>query len=185
MARLTRIYTRTGDDGNTGLADGQRVSKDCARVEAMGDVDELNSCIGLLRAEQPPGLPSGQIEPMLTSIQHRLFDIGGELAIPGQSFAQPAWAERLENWIDQLNQALPPLAEFVLPGGNRAAAQAHLARATCRRAERSLLRLSREEAVNSAALIYLNRLSDLLFVIARTLARADGGEEVTWQKGIE
>jgi cob(I)alamin adenosyltransferase len=182
MPRLTRIYTRSGDDGSTGLADGSRVRKDSARIQAIGDLDELNSLIGLVRAL--PGEDPG-IDAMLVSIQHRLFDLGGELAIPGQRFAKPAWTERLEQWIDRLNADLPPLAEFILPGGSLRAAQAHQARAVCRRAERALLRLATQDTVNSAALTYLNRLSDLLFVMARVLVRSDGGREVLWQKDIE
>jgi len=182
MPRLTRIYTRSGDDGSTGLADGSRVRKDSARIDAIGDIDELNSLLGVLRAL--PGEEVG-IAPMLLSIQHRLFDIGGELAMPGNDFAKPAWTERLEAWLDQLNEQLPPLQEFILPGGSLRAAHCHQARAVCRRAERALLRLAAEEQVNSATLIYLNRLSDLLFVMARVLARSDGGSEVLWQKDIE
>jgi len=180
MPRLTRIYTRTGDEGSTGLADGSRLRKDSARIDAIGDIDELNSVIGLLRTHTGK---EAEIDAMLFSLQHRLFDIGGELALPGHSIAADSWVERLEHWLDSLNEALPPLQEFVLPGGNTAAAIAHQARAVCRRAERSLLRLSNTEAVNSATLKYLNRLSDLLFVIARVLARRNGGEEVTWKKG--
>jgi len=179
MPRLTRIYTRTGDDGSTGLADGSRVRKHSARIEAIGEVDELNSVIGLLRS-----LPIAEpdLDAMLAAVQHRLFDIGGELALPQQAFATDAWVEGLERWLDELNGTLPPLQEFILPGGTPAAAQAHHARAVCRRAERALLRLSDTETVNSPALKYLNRLSDLLFVIARVLARRDGGSEVTWRK---
>ncbi len=179
MPRLTKIYTRTGDDGTSGLADGSRLRKDSARIEAIGDVDELNSAIGLLRNHtgQEP-----RIDSLLEAVQHRLFDIGGELAMPGHSFASESWVERLENGLDDLNAELPPLQEFILPGGNPAAAHAHLARSVCRRAERALLRLSQTETVNSAALKYLNRLSDLLFVIARKLARRDGGVEITWKK---
>ena len=180
MPRLTKIYTRTGDDGTTGLGDGSRLRKDSPRIDAIGDVDELNSAIGLLRnhTDQDP-----RIDTLLESIQHRLFDIGGELAMPGHRFANESWVERLETWLDELNAALPPLQEFILPGGNPGAANAHLARSVCRRAERALLRLSQTETVNSAALKYLNRLSDLLFVIARNLARRDGGVEITWNKG--
>lgn len=182
MPRLTRIYTRQGDDGSTGLADGRRVRKHDARIEAIGDVDELNSVIGLLRAHLPA---EPVIDSILESIQHRLFDIGGELAMPGHTFATDAWATRLETWLDEFNAAVPPLQEFVLPGGNVPAAQCHQARAVCRRAERSLIRLSEQNPVNSAALKYMNRLSDLLFVLARVLARRDGGAEVLWQKGID
>jgi len=179
MPRLTRIYTRTGDDGTTGLADGQRVHKDSARIDAIGELDELNSQLGVVRALLVPGDP---LDSRLAQIQHRLFDLGGELALPGQAVTQASWVERLEHWLDELNGELPSLREFVLPGGNLPAAQCHLARAVCRRAERALLRLSRAESVNSASLKYLNRLSDLLFVIARVLARRDGGQEVYWQK---
>ncbi len=182
MPRLTRIYTRTGDDGTTGLADGQRVHKDSARIDAIGELDELNSQLGVVRALLVPGDP---LDSRLAQIQHRLFDLGGELALPGQTVVQASWVERLEHWLDELNGELPSLREFVLPGGNLPAAQCHLARAVCRRAERALLRLSRAESVNSASLKYLNRLSDLLFVIARMLARRDGGQEVYWQKESE
>ncbi|MCB1802608.1 MAG: cob(I)yrinic acid a,c-diamide adenosyltransferase [Gammaproteobacteria bacterium] len=178
--RLTRIYTRTGDDGMTGLADGERVRKDCARVEAIGAVDELNSVLGLLRT----GLNGDAIDPALEAIQNRLFDIGGELALPGTRTIDRAHTTRLEQILDDYNAVLPPLAEFVLPGGNENAARCHVARATCRRAERSMLRLSHVEPVNSDSIVYLNRLSDLLFVFARTLARRDGGEEVTWRKEV-
>ncbi len=182
MPRLTRIYTRTGDDGTTGLAGGGRVSKDNARIDAIGDVDELNSLLGVVRALLLPDDPLGGI---LDALQHRLFDLGGELAMPGQTLLRDRRIECLESWIDELNAALPPLEDFVLPGGNLPAAQCHQARAVCRRAERTLLRLSRVETVNSVALRYLNRLSDLLFVMARTLARRDGGREVLWQKETE
>lgn len=175
--RLTRIYTRTGDDGSTGLADGSRLAKDSLRVEALGSVDELNSQLGVVLALIPP---SGLSEP-LQQIQHRLFDLGGELALPGSQVLDDALTEGLERNLDALNAELPPLTEFVLPGGNLPAAQCHLARTVCRRAERALLRLSRQEPVNSASLRYLNRLSDLLFVMARLLARTDGGEEAQWQ----
>jgi cob(I)alamin adenosyltransferase len=181
MPRLTRIYTRTGDDGSTGLGDGRRVPKTSARVAAIGDIDELNSVIGIVRAVAK----APDIDTMLQSIQHRLFDIGGELSMPGHSLATGHWSERLEQWLDRLNASLPVLQEFILPGGSLSAAHCHQARAVCRRAERSLLRLSQEETVNSATLKYLNRLSDLLFVIARVLARTDGGQEVTWQRNIE
>ncbi len=182
MPRLTRIYTRTGDDGTTGLAGGRRVAKDSPRIEAIGEVDELNSLLGVVRALL---LPDDPLDRMLGAIQHRLFDLGGELAMPGEALLQEQQVDRLESWIDELNTALPPLQEFILPGGNLPAAHCHQARAVCRRAERGLLRLSRAETVNSAALKYLNRLSDLLFVMARTLARRDGGREIQWQKGTE
>jgi len=177
--RLTRIYTRTGDDGSTGLADGRRLPKDHTRIDAIGAVDELNSAVGLLRA-----IPlEAETDRLLEAIQHRLFDLGGELAMPGTELIEDAHTTALEQALDGFNADLPALEEFILPGGNEAAARCHLARTSCRRAERELLRLSREEPVNSASSRYLNRLSDLLFVLARVLARQDGGVEVTWQKG--
>ena len=177
--RLTRIYTRSGDDGTTGLAGGERLPKDHPRIEAIGSVDELNAAIGLLRAQ-----PLGEdMDRPLEAIQHRLFDLGGELAMPGTELLKAAHTTDLEQTLDRFNADLPPLEEFVLPGGSEAAARCHLARTTCRRAERELLRLSRLEPVNSGSITYLNRLSDLLFVLARVLARRSGGE-VTWQKGI-
>lgn len=178
--RLTRIYTRTGDDGSTGLAGGRRLPKDHVRIETIGAVDELNSTIGLLCA-QPL---DGHIDELLKHIQHRLFDLGGELAMPGEELITEAQTTALEQALDGFNADLPALEEFVLPGGNEAAARCHLARTSCRRAERALLRLSREEPVNSASSKYINRLSDLLFVLARVLARKDGGAEITWQKGV-
>jgi len=178
--RLTRIYTRSGDDGTTGLADGTRLPKDHVRIESIGSVDELNSLIGLLRV-----LDLGaDIDGLLEAIQHRLFDLGGELAMPGSSVLNPIHTNDLEQALDRHNAGLPELEEFILPGGSEAAARCHLARAVCRRAERDLLRLSHLEAVNSASITYLNRLSDLLFVLARVLARRDGGGEVSWRKGI-
>lgn len=178
--RLTRIYTRSGDDGSTGLADGRRLPKDHVRIEAIGAVDELNAAIGLLRAQHL----DAPIDRLLQAIQHRLFDLGGELAMPGSELLKDARTTELEQALDGFNADLPALEDFILPGGNEAAARCHLARTSCRRAERELLRLSREEPVNSASNRYLNRLSDLLFVLARVLARKDGGVETTWQKGI-
>lgn len=175
--RLSRIYTRTGDTGDTGLGDGSRTAKDSPRVEAFGSVDELNSHIGLLIGQ--PAVPS-DIRAVLTETQHELFDLGGELCIPGHQAIGDAHVARLERALDALNADLPPLEEFVLPGGNVAAATAHVARAVCRRAERRVVSLARTEPVNAPAIAYLNRLSDLLFVIARVLARADGGE-VLWR----
>lgn len=172
-------HTRTGDDGQTGRADGARIRKDSARIQAMGDVDELNSMIGVLRAQE--NVPEN-IDNNLYRIQHRLFDIGGELSMPEHQFAQQAWIDQLENWLDELNASLPPLKEFILPGGNLAAAHCHHARTVCRRAERSYLGLGQNR--NPLVLKYLNRLSDLLFVMARTLARQNEGVEITWQKGI-
>lgn len=177
MPRLTRIYTRTGDDGNTGLADGSRVGKDSARITALGDLDELNSILGIAIA----GCNMPGISQLLQSIQQQIFDMGGELAIPGTRVINAEKVTWLEQQLDRLNKPLPPLEEFVLPGGNLPAAYTHHARAVCRRTERSLLQLSRREAVNPASQHYINRLSDLLFVIARTLARQNGGAEITWQ----
>ena len=175
--RLTRIYTRTGDDGTTGLAGGQRLGKDSPRIEAIGSIDELNSLLGLLLSDDLPA----DIWQVVAPLQHRLFDLGGELAMPGSQVVRETWVGELETHLDDFNSQLPALDNFVLPGGKVAAAHCHLARSVCRRAERDLLRLSRLEPVNSASLKYLNRLSDLLFVIARLLARRDGGEETLWQ----
>ena len=177
--RLTKIYTRTGDTGETGLGDGTRVPKDSLRVHALGDVDELNSAIGLLLAED---MPEG-IRAALAGIQHELFDLGGEVCIPGHSSMNEAQVSRLEALLDAYNRDLPPLKEFILPGGTRAASLAHLARTICRRAERALVSLARAEPVGSAARKYLNRLSDLLFVLGRVLNRAGGGSDVLWQRG--
>jgi len=174
--RLSRIYTRTGDGGTTGLADGSRVAKDCARIEALGAIDELNSQLGAVLAQR---LPAAVREP-LTIAQHRLFDLGAELAIPGATRLADADVNEVEEALDALNESLPPLKEFILPGGGAAACAAHLARSVCRRAERRLLSLEREEALNEVGRRYLNRLSDLLFVIARVAARADQGE-VYWR----
>ena len=176
--RLTKIYTRTGDDGSTGLGTGERVRKDCARVEAYGTVDELNSCIGIVLAS--PDLPA-LINDSLQAIQHRLFDLGGELAVPGRDVILAADTTDLEVLLDTLNADLPALKDFILPGGTPAAANCHLARAVCRRAERRLLSLQRTEAINTEALRYLNRLSDLLFVMSRVLCRTSGGTEIIWK----
>ena len=175
--RLSKIYTRTGDQGDTGLGDGSRVDKDGRRVEAFGSVDELNSHIGLLIAQT--AVPA-ETRATLTEIQHELFDLGGELCMPGHQAIGGEQVKRLEQALDLLNADLPPLKEFVLPGGNVAAATAHVARAVCRRAERRVVALARSETVNAPVLAYLNRLSDLLFVVARVLARANGGE-VLWR----
>ncbi|MHC9086843.1 cob(I)yrinic acid a,c-diamide adenosyltransferase [Luteimonas sp. RIT-PG2_3] len=176
--RLSKIYTRTGDDGSTGLGDGSRVAKDADRVNAYGTVDEANSAIGLLLAV--PGLDDG-IRALLTTIQHQLFDLGGELCIPGHAAIQQVDIDRLEQRLDEHNAALPPLKDFILPGGGEAAARCHLARTIVRRAERETVTLARQEAVRPEAIGYLNRLSDLLFVLARVLARADGHGEVLWE----
>lgn len=177
--RLSKIYTRTGDKGTTGLGDGSRVPKDHVRVEAYGTVDELNSVIGLLLAEELPV----EIRETLTDIQHDLFDLGGELSIPGRSAVADERVARLEAILDKLNAGLEPLKEFILPGGSRDAALAHLARTVCRRAERRVVTLSKREAVSETAVKYLNRLSDLLFVVARALNRKAGRSDVLWQPG--
>ncbi len=176
--RLSKIYTRTGDDGTTGLGDGSRVPKDDPRVEAYGCVDEANSAIGVILAV--PGLPAAVIE-VLTRVQHELFDLGGELCIPGHRAIEPSHVIALEESLDAFNDVLPPLKEFILPGGGPAAAACHLARATCRRAERRAWSLARVDAVAPEPLQYLNRLSDLLFVVARVLARHESGSEVLWK----
>ena len=175
--RLSKIYTRTGDGGTTGLGDGTRVAKDAARVEAYGTIDEANSAIGLVLAADVPG----DVRALLTRIQHQLFDLGGELCIPGHAAVTDADIAGLEDALDGFNDALPPLREFILPGGGEAAARSHLARPIVRRAERATVTLARDEAVRPEAVRYLNRLSDLLFVLARVLARASGHGEVLWQ----
>ena len=174
--RLSRIYTRTGDDGTTGLGDGSRVAKDSARVAAYGTVDEANSCIGLVLAADVPE----DVRTLLTTVQHQLFDLGGELCIPGHAAIFDADIERLEQQLDAFNEPLPPLKDFILPGGGEAAARCHIARTVVRRAEREAVALSRLETVRPEAVRYLNRLSDLLFVLARVLARASGHGEVLW-----
>jgi len=176
--RLSKIYTRTGDDGTTGLGDGTRVAKDGARVEAYGTVDELNSTVGVLLAV--PGLPDAVVK-CLTEVQHELFDMGGELCIPGHQVITEQHVTRLEDALDGFNDALPPLKEFILPGGGPAAAACHVARTVARRAERRTWTLAREETVSPDVLKYLNRLSDLLFVLARVLARHEQGSEVLWR----
>jgi cob(I)alamin adenosyltransferase len=178
--RLTKIYTRTGDDGTTGLGDGTRTAKDSARVEAYGTVDEANSCIGMVLATA--AVPD-EVRDCLERVQHELFDLGGELCIPGHLAITPDYVVRLEQALDAYNDGLPALKDFILPGGGPGAAACHLARTVCRRAERRVSTLGREEAINPDALRYLNRLSDLLFVIARILARAEDGTEVLWKSG--
>ena len=175
--RLSKIYTRTGDKGTTGLGDGSRVEKDHIRVEAFGTVDELNSAIGLVRAEALPE----EMDSLLSQLQHTLFDLGGELSVPGYTIITQEDVTELENRLDEYNATLPMLKEFILPAGGRATAHCHLARAICRRAERRVYTLSRDEPVSTHSLAYLNRLSDLLFVVARILARFENGEEVLWQ----
>lgn len=177
--RLSKIYTRTGDKGATGLGDGTRVDKDSLRVEAFGTVDELNSVVGLLMTYELTEILAAQ----LTEIQHDLFDIGGELSIPGHSVVSDEQVKRLEAFLDSLNAGLEPLQEFILPGGTAAAAVCHLARTVCRRAERRIVTLGREETVNPASLRYLNRLSDLMFVVARSLNRSAGVQDVLWKRG--
>jgi len=174
--RLSKIYTRTGDDGSTGLGDGARVGKDSLRVAAYGTVDEANSTIGLLLAADVPE----DIRSLLTTVQHQLFDLGGELCIPGHAAIEDTDIERLEQQLDHYNDDLPPLKDFILPGGGEAAARCHIARTVVRRAERESVALARVEAVRPQAVRYLNRLSDLLFVLARVLARASGHGEVLW-----
>jgi len=177
--RLTKIYTRTGDRGTTGLGTGDRVAKDDPRVEAYGTVDELNSTIGVVIAT---GALPDEIRDCLTRVQHQLFDLGGELCMPGHTVIGERQVGELEAALDELNAELPPLRDFVLPGGTPAGAACHLARTVCRRAERRTWTLAGQSDVNAHALTYLNRLSDLLFVIARRLNRLDGGAEPIWQK---
>ncbi len=177
--RLSKIYTRTGDKGTTGLGDGSRVDKDALRVEAYGTTDELNSVLGMVLAEA--SVPA-ELRHWLEEIQHDLFDLGAELCIPGHTVLTETFTARLELQIDAMNAHLPMLKEFILPGGNRAASTCHLARTVCRRAERRVFTLSKTESVNEWGLKYLNRLSDFLFVAARVLARADNGTEVLWNR---
>ena len=177
--RLTKIYTRTGDDGSTGLGDGNRVAKDSPRVEAYGAVDELNSSIGMILACDIPS----SVDKCLTDGQHGLFDLGGELCMPEGKIVTPALVERLETTLDQFNADLPPLKDFILPGGTSSAAACHVARAVCRRAERRAWTLADQETVKRHSLEYLNRLSDLLFVLARVLARNEGANEQLWKGG--
>ena len=174
--RLSKIYTRTGDDGSTGLGDGTRVAKDSARVTAYGTVDEANSAIGVVLACDIPD----DIRHVLVAVQHQLFDLGGELCIPGHAAIHDADIDRLEAHLYGFNAELPPLKDFILPGGGLAAAHCHMARTICRRAERETVTLSHHDAVRPEAIRYLNRLSDLLFVLARVLARASGHGETTW-----
>ena len=176
--RLSKIYTRTGDDGSTGLGDGSRTGKDSLRVTAYGTVDELNSAIGMVVASDGVG---DDVREALFQVQHELFDLGGELCIPGMAMIQAADVDRLEAVLDGFNADLPPLKDFILPGGGMAAAHCHLARTICRRAEREVVALGRIEAVRPEAQRYLNRLSNLLFVMARVLARRSGHGEVLWQ----
>lgn len=180
MARLTKIYTRSGDKGTTGLGDGSRVEKDHPRIEAIGTVDELNSSIGLLRSR---ALPDG-LDVLLLQIQHELFDLGAELSVPGRNAIDDDCVKRLEQTLDRYNADLPKLDEFILPAGGDATAHCHMSRTICRRAERCTYTAGKTESINPFANAYLNRLSDLLFVIARVLARHENGSEVLWQPRV-
>ena len=179
--RLTKIYTRTGDKGDTGLADGSRVAKDAPRIEAMGTIDELNSVLGVLLCESMPE----DLRACLANVQNDLFDLGGELSVPGHAILAASHVAHLEVTLDQFNANLPALKDFILPGGTRAAALAHVARTVCRRAERRVITLAKSEVVPALACPYLNRLSDLLFVASRVLNRVAGaaGGDVLWQPG--
>jgi len=178
--RLSKIYTRTGDDGTTGLADGNRIAKNSLRVEAMGTIDELNAHVGMLVEYLDE---NDELRPAMARIQHHLFDLGGEFAIPGSKVISGNQIQWLEETLDEWNAPLPPLKNFILPGGSKAAAQCHLARAVCRRGERIVVALGHEESINPDSRNYLNRLSDLLFVMCRVLARREGAREVLWQPG--
>ena len=185
--RLSKIYTRTGYSGTTGLGDGSRVPKDDLRVAALGDVDELNACIGILRSQIAVGMIEDKAawDKSLSLIQHWLFDLGGEVCIPNYTMLETACIDFLEQQIDQMNEDLPMLKEFILPAGTLVCSYAHQARAVCRRAERSLMSVHhRDQNIQPTALQLLNRLSDWLFVASRTLQRAEGGQEVLWQKNI-
>ena len=175
--RLTQIATRTGDNGTTGLGDNTRVSKNSLRVHAMGDVDELNSCIGVLLCEE---MPDG-IRTLLVEVQHQLFNLGGELSIPGYELLKPEAVALLDAALEEHNAALPRLAEFILPAGSRAASLAHVCRTVARRAERAVVALGSAEALKDAPRQYLNRLSDLLFVLSRVMNRMNGGDDVYWK----
>ena len=175
--RLSKIATRTGDNGTTGLGDGSRTDKDSARIAALGDVDELNSFVGLLLCEPMPAA----LREELISIQHDLFDLGGELCIPGYQMITDVHVIRLDNLLQKYNADLPVLQEFILPAGSRAASIAHLCRTVCRRAERSIVTLGKAEAINEFPRQYVNRLSDLMFVLSRALNRFAGGTDVLWQ----
>ncbi|HVL77062.1 MAG TPA: cob(I)yrinic acid a,c-diamide adenosyltransferase [Noviherbaspirillum sp.] len=177
--RLSKIATRTGDNGTTGLGDGSRVGKDSLRVHAMGDVDELNSHIGLLLCED---MPEAMREELI-SIQHDLFDLGGELCIPGYTLITETHVARLDGLLQKYNADLPPLKDFILPAGSRAAALAHVCRTICRRAERAIVTLGNAETINANPRHYMNRLSDLMFVLSRVLNRFAGGSDVLWEKG--
>ena len=177
--RLSKIVTRTGDAGTTGLGDGSRTTKDSLRIDAIGEVDELNSTIGLLLCEELPA----RVRAALLDIQHDLFDLGGELCLPGMAVMQDSQVMRLEELAEEFNRDLPMLKEFILPGGTRPAAVAHLCRTVCRRAERAMVRLNSAEPLSDPARRYINRLSDLLFILGRLLNRSGGRGDVLWQKG--
>ncbi len=185
--RLSKIYTRTGDSGTTGLGDGSRVAKDDLRITALGDVDELNAILGVLRAQIASStLQTKSVwDKNLSLIQHWLFDLGGEVCIPNYHLLQPVSIDFLEKEIDQMNEQLPMLKEFILPSGSLTCSYAHQARAVCRRAERSLIAVQqRDQNIQTTALQLLNRLSDWLFVASRMLQRESGGSEMLWQKNI-
>ncbi len=175
--RLSKVATRTGDKGTTGLGDGSRTEKDSARIHSLGDVDELNSFVGLLLCEDMPA----DLREELVSIQHDLFDLGGELCIPGYQLITEAHVLRLDGLLEKYNSTLPALKEFILPAGSRAASIAHLCRTVCRRAERSIVSLGKNETINEPPRQYVNRLSDLMFVLSRVLNRYAGGSDVLWQ----
>lgn len=177
--RLSKIVTRTGDGGQTGLGDGTRIAKDDPRIQAIGEVDELNSAIGVLLAEDI----DDDLRTLMTSVQHDLFDLGGELCLPGQTLIGTDHVARLERAVENLNAELPMLKEFILPGGTRPAALAHLARTVCRRTERAVVVLASSSPVNAPLRQYLNRLSDLLFVLGRTINRRARGSDVLWRRG--
>lgn len=177
--RLSKIVTRTGDAGTTGLGDGSRTTKDSLRIDSIGEIDELNSGLGVLLCEELPEA----VRAALLDVQHDLFDLGGELCLPGMNIIKDAQVARLEELADEFNTGLPMLKEFILPGGTRAAALAHLSRTVCRRAERSMVRLHAAEPLSEPARRYINRLSDLLFILGRVLNRAGGRGDVLWQKG--
>lgn len=179
--RLTKIYTRKGDDGTTGLASGERVSKDCLLIKAQGDLDELNSSIACVRAYSG----DKKIDTLLIAVQHHLFNVGGELSAPQCDLTSAKDVQWLERWIDYFNTDLPPLKEFILPGGDAAVAQCHLARTVCRRAERNLVEWSRENPVRAELIQYINRLSDLLFVLARVIERNNQSRSTYWDKNLE
>jgi len=176
--RLSKIVTRTGDNGSTGLGNGSRIGKDSLRIQALGDIDELNSQLGVLLCEELPP----QLRAELLTVQHDLFDLGGELCIPGYTMITDAHVARLDALLEKYNADLPPLKEFILPGGSRAAALMHVCRTVCRRAERSVVSLAQNETLNAQPQQYLNRLSDLCFVLSRVLNRYAGGSDVLWEK---